>query len=375
VKDRQDVSARDLAGYRDNNSIKALFARVRSPHRLEGDSAEKLALLRRQVDAQGNLYHGWPLLAAAVAQRDDRTARDLLAGGSDPWVTTPNNTNAIAIAINNGDESLASLMMHNQPIRTPEQEKESLRLLAMTASTDRLSVLKDLIAMIPAEGNVHLPVEETALWTAIDSGHEDAAMTLASWQGLDDRTDDRGRNLLLLASERGLSNVVRKLLGQGLDVGTADNAGRTSTWYAAENGHCRLMLMLTDHNADIDQSDLDGHTPLIRAVVAEHDECVAVAIAARSNVDHQTRTGNTALIMAARDRPQSLRLLLDADADMSIRNEASFTALMTAVRERCVECVSYLIRAGANPRRQNSQGQNCYDIAAGDERILAILES
>jgi ankyrin repeat protein len=114
---------------------------------------------------------------------------------------------------------------------------------------------------------------------------------------------------------------------------------------------------------------------LIRAVVAEHDECVAVAIAARSNVDHQTRTGNTALIMAARDRPQSLRLLLDADADMSIRNEASFTALMTAVRESCVECVSYLIRAGANPRRQNSQGQNCYDIAAGDERILAILES
>ena len=62
-------------------------------------------------------------------------------------------------------------------------------------------------------------------------------------------------------------------------------------------------------------------------------------------------------------------------ADVSIRNEASSTALMTAVRERCIECVSYLINAGANPRRQNAKGQNCFDIAAGNEKILAILES
>jgi ankyrin repeat protein len=373
--DKQGRSARELATLRDSTKIKSLFAAYRLRRGTADANDERLALLHRQTSEEGNLYFGWPLLAAAVAQREDRVARELLSSGSDPWERTPNDTNAIAVAINNGDESLAGLMMHSQGIGTPEQEDESLSLLAMAAATDRLSVVRDLVTMIPPQSNTRRPLADTALWMAIDKGHADVALTLTSWQSPDKRIDERGRNLLLLASERGLSPVVAALLRQGFEIGAIDNAGRSPAWHAAENGHCRLLLSLADNGASLDQSDYSGHTPLIRAVIARHQECVAIAIAARADVDHQTRNGNTALIMAAQGQPQILRLILDADADSSIRNEASMTALMTAVRERCIECASFLLRAGANPRRQNAQGKNCFDMAEGDEAMLAALEN
>ena len=136
----------------------------------------------------------------------------------------------------------------------------------------------------------------------------------------------------------------------------------------------RFLLRLVDKGARIDQSDYDGHTPLIRSVSGQFQECVAIAIAAWADVDHQTRNGNTASIMSAQGQPCIVRLILDADADVSIRNESSMTALMTAAREGCTDCAYFLLSAGANPRRQNAQGENSFDLADGDEAMLAALE-
>lgn len=373
VQDRRGRSARDFARYYDNPAIDRLMSDEGRASAATGQLDERLDLLERQINDPTSLYFGWPVLATAVAQREYELARHLLTTGADPWRATPVGTNAISLAVTSGQEDLASAMLRQTPVGTPAQAEQAAGLLELAATTNRLTLIRKLMDIVPAATAAARPVAETPLWSAIASRHSEAALMLIGWQSRDRRRDDHGRDLLSLASERGMDRVALALLAQGFETNTRDDAGRTPAWYAANGGHSELLRQLVERGADIDQADEDDRTPLLRAVMGGHRECAAAAIVAGADINRQTRNGNTALILAAEDRPDLLELLLGAGADVSVRNKASQTALMAAAGHECVECVALLIEAGANPRRRNARGQNAYDLAAGNATLIAEL--
>ena len=102
---------------------------------------------------------------------------------------------------------------------------------------------------------------------------------------------------LMLASLRGHMDLARKLVERGADV---NKTGWTPLHYAATNGHLKIMELLLEHHAYIDAESPNKTTPLMMA--AQYGTVSAV------------------------------KLLLEAGADATLRNELGLDAIDFAYR-------------------------------------------
>ena len=369
--DRAGRTARDLALHLGDADLLAVFGPERPTATPSAD--QQLDLLRKQVAEKDSLYYRWPLVAAAVAQGETDLALSLVHAGEDPWLVTPGGINAVSLALERGQSSLARDFLRAAPLDVRRGGATYPVLLGLAAGNGDSRLVGELLERTSPESIGTVSVDETPAWRAISAGQSAVAQMIIGWQPPDMRRDDSGIDLLLLASQHGMTDVVVTLLSDGFDPGASDGNGRTAAWFAADQAHCDLLEVLASRGMTIDAPDRDGQTPLIRAVLAGAAGCVARAISAGADVNRQTRTGNTGLMLAAESRPNIVRLLLDAGADCEIRNQGSYTALMLATSSRCVECIEALVAAGANTRRKNAKGVSAVDIAGDDPALLAAL--
>ena len=79
-------------------------------------------------------------------------------------------------------------------------------------------------------------------------------------------------------------------------------------------------------------------------------------------------------MLAAQMSNPILKLFLQQDIDLSNRNKQTLTPLMLAVKAANKDCVQSLLKAGANPRRRNKQGQDAIDLAIDQPEIVSLLE-
>ena len=136
------------------------------------------------------------------------------------------------------------------------------------------------------------------------TGHKDD-IRCVGWYGVDvNLTDGRGLSALMLAAERGLDNVVARLLGcAGINAWLGDKQYcETPIHRAAQNGHvvCMRHLLKFDPSL-IYASTNDNSTVLHRAV--EHDiggpACVRLAMEHGAEVNLMDVNGESALHRAA----------------------------------------------------------------------------
>ena len=124
---------------------------------------------------------------------------------------------------------------------------------------------------------------------------------------------------LMLASLRGMAELVRQLLDKGADV---NKPGWTPLHYAATSGHLQIMDLLLEHHAYIDAASPNGSTPLMMA--------------------------------AMYGTPSAVKLLLEAGADPLLKNDLGLTAIdfaQRASRKESVDIIAAFVRA-RQPRGQ-----------------------
>jgi len=157
-----------------------------------------------------------------------------------------------------------------------------------------------------------------------------------------------------------------------------------SAWGSVECCQNRLKMarLLLSHGADPNARDEDAKTPLYWACQWQNYDVVKQLIDRGAKVNlleagrQELYSNYDPLIMAAQKRkPEIVQLLLEAGADMEVRDEAGYTPLHLACAHNRPAIARLLIEAGAKPATSNQFGEiplhwACFYGCADTVRLL-----
>ena len=152
---------------------------------------------------------------------------------------------------------------------------------------------------------------QSGLYLAVRDQSLKAAAALIVWPktNVELRTA-QDESPLMMASLKGQLDLARKLVDRGADV---NKPGWAPLHYAATNGHLKIMELLLNENAHIDAASPNGTTPLMMA--------------------------------AHYGSPAAVKLLLEAGADPTIRNQLGLTAIDFAYRANRTDAAEMIAEA------------------------------
>jgi len=148
-----------------------------------------------------------------------------------------------------------------------------------------------------------------ALMLAVREPSLKVAELLASWPQT--KTEVRNANdesPLMLAALKGYLPLVKKLVANDADV---NKPGWTPLHYAATGGHVAVLEFLLDESAYIDAESPNGTTPLMMAAMYGSPEAVKVLIQAGADLTLKNQLGMTALDFAVRGQRPNARELIE----------------------------------------------------------------
>ncbi|XP_040342676.1 fibronectin type 3 and ankyrin repeat domains protein 1 isoform X1 [Herpailurus yagouaroundi] len=187
---------------------------------------------------------------------------------------------------------------------------------------------EDLLVRILQGGNVKVDVPNkfgfTALMVAAQKGYTRLVKILVS-NGTDvNLKNGSGKDSLMLACYAGHLDVVKYLRRHGASWETRDLGGCTALHWAADGGHCNVIEWMIKDGCEVDAADTgSGWTPLMRvSAVSGNQRVASLLIEAGADVNMKDKDGKTPLMVAVLNNHEELvQLLLDKGADASVKNE------------------------------------------------------
>jgi ankyrin repeat protein len=104
-----------------------------------------------------------------------------------------------------------------------------------------------------------------------------------------------GETAIMLASYKGLYNIVEKLYIKGAEV---KHDGWNPLLYAATNGHANVIQLLLDGGVPINSTSPNGTTPLMMAARGNHLDAVNVLLKNGADPNLKNDAGKTAVTFA-----------------------------------------------------------------------------
>ncbi len=124
------------------------------------------------------------------------------------------------------------------------------------------------------------------------------------------QVEARNRNdesALMLAALAGMTQVCRRLIALDADV---NKPGWTPLHYAATGGHAEIVQLLVEHSAYIDAQSPNQTTPLMMAAMYGNTRTLTALLDAGADVSLKNQKGMTALDFALEaDRPGAAELI------------------------------------------------------------------
>jgi hypothetical protein len=199
-------------------------------------------------------------------------------------------------------------------------------------------------------GGVELSHGQAALGIAVRSGNDAMLRFLLDAAADPNAPAHEKWTALMSATRAGRTEAVHALLRSGADVGARSGDGVGLVELAAGRGDPKLLDLLLDHGAKVDARDDGGQTPLFH--LAGDPEAVEMLLSAGAELDAHDGRGETPLMHLVRSLPTA-------------------SSWLGARCEDCLDPLSRLLAAGADPDGKNEDGET--GLASRSERPNAHL--
>jgi ankyrin repeat protein len=222
-------------------------------------------------------------------------------------------------------------------------------MLDMNSSRRLFRLFAGLLAMsfaIAAVAQVPRPAPQTSnvpaeFWDAVRRDDVARVQTLLL-RGVDTNAvnAEHGPAVAVAARERSWRTLSLLAGLSGTRVDAPNQLGETALMLAALHGDLDSVRMLVGRGAEVNRA---GWTPLHYAATNGHVEVVRYLLERHAYIDAQSPNRTTPLMMAARHkRPDVVRLLVEAGADPTPRNEAGVDAAGYLQRHGETEMAAWL---------------------------------
>lgn len=160
---------------------------------------------------------------------------------------------------------------------------------------------------------------------------------------------DCGQKALLVATKKGSTNAVVRLLGYGVSAASKETSGQPPLIAAIANNKKQIVKILLDKGAD-PNAMYSGNSALYLAASKGESDSVEALIKAGAKVNFVGSAGHTAVFTAAkRGYTDVVKHLTAAGADVNITKYDDASALLWALyNKNSVEIIECLVKAGAN---------------------------
>ncbi|KAK3604455.1 hypothetical protein CHS0354_015629 [Potamilus streckersoni] len=182
-------------------------------------------------------------------------------------------------------------------------------------------------------------------------------------QFYEDITRIGSKSILHMACEKGQEKCVKVLVAYNANPRINDRWSQTPLMYCMMTHHYEMgEIILQQEPATVNDEDRYGKTALHKAVETGCEESVRLLLRYNANVNHRTHGGVTAMMFLCDSTDLGnvanvIKLLLDAAAEVDIKDRALRTALHYAAIRKNPTAVELLLRAGADPNVMDKTGR------------------
>ena len=298
----------------------------------------------------------------AAANNDRLSAERLLAVGADAKAENDTGKVPFEIAIEAEHYTLAAILL-KAAVGINGRDKKGWTPLHWAVFSDAWDLVREFIR----EGaNLSIGRAQNAFDVATLMKSEAKLIEIFIAEKGVDATVGWGRKTLLMhASERRQTELVKLLIENNADLNIQDNYGETALIYNAKRGQTEIVKLLIDNNADLNIKANYGETALMRAARMGRTETVKLLIENKADLNITDKAGRTALIYASMyEHIEIVKLLIENKADLNITNSLGETALMHATGMGRTETVKLLIENKADPNITTNRGETALMRAA-----------
>ncbi len=196
------------------------------------------------------------------------------------------------------------------------EEADALRLAHIATHTGHMTILRLLLAKLPADYEAG-ECGETALHGGVRDGKID---------------------------------LIHESARRGEDLNATDNYGRTPLMWAIMNGHVNAVRTLVGLGCDVNCRDVGGNTPLVMGIRLGIEEIVNALLAAGADVSVASVAGRNTALHEAISRFASLNIIKKLvckapESCLETRNEHGETPLLLSITHSSIQTVQVLLDA------------------------------
>jgi ankyrin repeat protein len=175
------------------------------------------------------------------------------------------------------------------------------------------------------------PAGMPGLMLAVREPSLKVAQLLVSWPKVKTEVrNDKDESVLMLAALKGYLPLVKQLVDKDADV---NKPGWTPLHYAASTGQVAVIEFLLENSAYIDAESPNGTTPLMMAAMYGSPEAVKVLIQAGADLNIKNQLGLSALDFAVRGNRQNAKELIETGLQRLAARTAISPASNAAVKD------------------------------------------